>query len=322
LKTSIAVCTYNGAAYIAEQLQSIAEQDRLPDEIVLVDDGSSDDTLAVVNTFARSSALPLQIHSNPHNLGVTGNFERALQLCTGDILFLCDQDDVWHPSKLRRLATLFESDPKLGLVLSNARLVDASLASLGETLWQALCLGQQEQLQLQSPRAFELLLRRFLVTGATMAFRRSYLDMLLPFSRHLLHDAWITLVLSSVSRIGIVEEALVDYRQHASQQVGERDKMRSMWTQFKTARKMDANYFSKQLLAFKDLHERVQALSEYWVHPQIGELASEKVRHCSARLAIREMRVRGLPQLVREAAAGHYGRFSYGWKSIAQDLFL
>ncbi len=322
MKVSVAVCTYNGSTYLTEQLQSIVNQSRLPDEVVLVDDGSSDDTSAVAHELAQTSKLSIHVHSNANNLGVTANFERAVQLCMGDVVFLCDQDDVWHPTKLDRMMDRFEGDPELGLVFSNANLLDASLQSLNETLWKALRFEQRERSQLVTSRAFELLLRRYLVTGATMAFRRSYLDMLVPFSKHLLHDAWIALILSSVSRIGIVEDTLVDYRQHASQQVGERDKMRSMWTQFKTARKMDDCYFSKQLLAFTDVRNRVRNLTDDWIHPQIGKWADEKVLHCASRVAIRDSGLPALPRLVREAASGRYGRFSYGWKSIAQDLFL
>jgi glycosyltransferase involved in cell wall biosynthesis len=322
VRTSVAICTYHGAGYIAAQLQSIADQSCLPDEVVLVDDGSSDDTLAVVNRFAQSSSLPLEVHVNPRNLGVTRNFERAVQLCTGDVVFLCDQDDVWHSSKVEQMIRRFEANPEIGLVFSNASLVDASLRSLGETLWQALRLEQDERSQLLSPHAFDLLLRRYLVTGATMAFRRSYLEALVPFSKHLLHDAWITLILTAIGQIGMVDETLVDYRQHVSQQIGERDKMRSWWTQYKTARRMDANYFSKQLLAFTDVRDRVLDLRDSWVHPQIGKLAEDKVRHDASRMAIREARLRGLSQLVRELSAGRYHRFSYGWKSVAQDLFL
>ncbi len=321
MKLSVAMATYRGAPFLSKQIQSILDQDSPADEIVVSDDASSDQTFAIAKSFANTSSRVVASLQNI-NVGTISNFEAAIRKATGDVIVLSDQDDVWHRGKLSRIREAFESDRELGLAFSDARLIDRIGADLGTTLWSAVRMSAWERDQLRSSHAFDLLLRRFLVTGATMAFRRTHLDALLPFSKDLLHDAWISLVLSSISRIGVIDEPLMDYRQHDGQQVGERDKMRSLATQFQAARKMDADYFAKQLRAFTDVRDRVMSMQSQWVHPGIGELIEQKVRHCAARVAIRDNRPTSLPRLATEAVSGRYGQFSYGWKSIAQDLFL
>lgn len=102
LSISVAMCTYNGSAFLQEQLDSIAAQTRLPDELVICDDGSSDSTVDIVERFAHGVSFRVQLFRNPQNLGSTRNFEQAMRLCTGDLIALSDQDDVWMPEKLAR----------------------------------------------------------------------------------------------------------------------------------------------------------------------------------------------------------------------------
>src|SRR5437588_7313199 len=106
-RISIAMCTYNGARFLREQLDSFAAQSRLPDEVVICDDGSTDGTADIVRTFASGAPFPVHFHVNEPRLGITRNFERAAGLCTGSIIFFSDQDDVWLPDKLDRFAEAF-----------------------------------------------------------------------------------------------------------------------------------------------------------------------------------------------------------------------
>ncbi len=110
-RISVAICTYNGEKYLSEQLASIAAQTRLPDEMVVCDDCSSDATPDLVEEFARSAPFPVRFFRNPINLRSTKNFEHAIALCDGDFIALCDQDDIWLPEKLARQLAILESDP-------------------------------------------------------------------------------------------------------------------------------------------------------------------------------------------------------------------
>src|SRR5882762_9087557 len=100
MKISIAMCTYNGARYLREQLDSIAAQTRPPSELIVCDDNSLDETREIVAGFAASAPFPVRLGVNEQNLGSIRNFERAIKLCEGDLIALSDQDDVWLPEKL------------------------------------------------------------------------------------------------------------------------------------------------------------------------------------------------------------------------------
>src|SRR4030095_5004546 len=100
---SIAMCTYNGARYIAEQLESIAAQTYPPGEIIVCDDASTDNTLEIVKDFASRASMPVRVFVNEENSGSTRNFSKAIGLCGGDLIALSDQDDFWLANKLERL---------------------------------------------------------------------------------------------------------------------------------------------------------------------------------------------------------------------------
>ena len=116
---SIALATYNGSRYIREQLDSIALQTRLPDELIISDDASTDDTLDIARDFARHVPFPVKIYKNQERLGSTRNFEIAILYCSGNLISLCDQDDIWYPNKLALSEERLINNEKSGRVLSS-----------------------------------------------------------------------------------------------------------------------------------------------------------------------------------------------------------
>jgi hypothetical protein len=128
---SIAMGTYNGARYLREQLDSLAAQSLLPYELHVGDDGSTDDTLLIVEAFRARAPFPVHLHVNEHNLGFGENFIQTALRCSGDWIAFCDQDDVWLPEKLRTCAVEIERGPAdLNLIAHNATATDASLNPL------------------------------------------------------------------------------------------------------------------------------------------------------------------------------------------------
>src|SRR5690349_6024675 len=125
LSLSIALASYNGGRYIREQLDSIARQTRLPDELVISDDASTDSTPEIIEEFARSAPFPVHFLKNSERLGAIGNFEAAIRACKGTIIFLCDQDDVWYPEKVALMEECFIDHPEAGAVFSDGDVVDA-----------------------------------------------------------------------------------------------------------------------------------------------------------------------------------------------------
>lgn len=124
MKASVALCTYNGAKYIYEQLKSIVEQIQLPDELVICDDASTDETVDIINKFKENCNIKIKLYINKQNLGFRKNFEKCISLCSNDIIFLCDQDDIWLPDKVKIFMQAFESDSNLVYAFSDAYVVD------------------------------------------------------------------------------------------------------------------------------------------------------------------------------------------------------
>ena len=177
-RISIALAVYNGERFIQEQLETFASQRRRPDEVVVSDNASTDRTVEIVRQFARSAPFKVHLTVNSLNLGIGRNFDSALRRCTGDIICLSDADDVWYQDKLCKIGTLFESDPQIALVLSDADLVDEHLEPFNCTLWKSLGspLGETPRFKRQTT------LRRYrsVLYGNTMSFRSKYLQAILP----------------------------------------------------------------------------------------------------------------------------------------------
>jgi len=179
---SIALCTYNGARYLQQQLDSIADQTLLPGELVACDDGSSDETVEILNDFSEKAPFPVHIHINVSNLDVARNFEKCMSLCTGKLIALCDQDDVWKPEKLEKLAEALNKNPEAGYVFCDAELVDETLTSLKRCLWDEKPnnFSQREGRDFAHSDQLPHLLKKNMVTGACMMFRANLIPHIAP----------------------------------------------------------------------------------------------------------------------------------------------
>jgi glycosyltransferase involved in cell wall biosynthesis len=168
MRISIAMATYNGERFIREQLESLSAQTRLPDELVVTDDGSTDGTLEILRTFAREAPFPVRVHPGERNLGYTWNFLRAARLCTGDWIAFCDQDDVWLPQKLAAVERHSAAQGAL-LIVHSAEVVDKSLNPTGVIHPAFRRGGVYRQFQLPT---------WWIVEGFVMAFRADLLALL------------------------------------------------------------------------------------------------------------------------------------------------
>jgi hypothetical protein len=222
---SVALSTWNGERWIGDLLGSIASQSRPPDELVVQDDASEDGTVDIVGRFAATASFPVRLEVNERRLGSTANFATALARCRGEFIALADQDDLWYPPKLERLAGELEADPTVTLVFSNADLIDAGGRRLGRRLWTTRRVDRV--LARHSVVPEELFARRALTTGCTMAVRRRAVDAALPFPEELAsdvapmrHDRWLSLVAAAVGTVRALPEPLLAFRVHPSQQTG------------------------------------------------------------------------------------------------------
>ena len=321
-RVSVALCTFDGARFLEAQLESLAAQDRLPDELVACDDRSRDGTVAVLEAFARRAPFPVQIVVNEATLGSTRNFEKAIGLCTGALIATCDQDDVWMPQKIARTLDAFAEDPRRGLVFTDAEVVAEDLSPLGHRLWDAVGFGPGLRRLVREDRAFEALLRRWIVTGATMTFRAEHRPLVLPVPPAWVHDAWIALLVAAVSPLGLVSEPAVRYRQHGSQQLGAA--RASPLEMLRRAREVGPDQFALELERFRLARERLQGRREALRDPAILRLIADKVAHQELRLAIARnpSRPARIAASLGELLRGGYSRYSARTDTVLKDMFL
>ena len=321
-RLSIALCTYNGARFLAPQLESYVRQTRPPDELVACDDVSSDDTLAILERFAAQAAFPVRIVRNEARLGSTKNFERAIGLCTGDLIATSDQDDVWLPDKLALSEAALLARPHCGLVFTNADVVDDELRSLGHHLWDAIHFGVLVRRRVRRGRSFDVLLRQWLVTGATMMFRAEHRPHVLPIPGNWVHDGWIAFIIGALAPIGFVDRATMQYRQHADQQIGGK---KLNWRQlYERAREVGRSHFRLDYERFALAYERLTALAPLLRDSRCLARVARKVRHQQRRLAIAECpsRWRRMLWTLDELLHWGYQRYSPATTHFLKDLLF
>lgn len=317
---SVALCTRNGAAYIDQQVRSILEQDPPPWEIVVGDDASSDDTLviverAVAEARARGIHVGLVIHRRNPPLGVVGNFAETIATCQGDLIALSDQDDVWTPGKLAAVVARFRADPALLLLHSDARLVDGSGSPLGITLLEALEVTESERAGLERGDPFAVLMRRNLVTGATVVFRRELRDAAAPFPAEWVHDEWLAALAAGIGRVRLDPAPLIDYRQHGSNEIGARKP--TLADRMAKLREPRAERAARLVERSTLLVERLEALG---ADPRRIAAARGKLAHEAARSRLPRIRVARVPGVLAGTLSGRYSRYSRGPIDILRDL--
>ena len=321
-RISVALCTYNGGRYLEAQLESILAQTRQPAELVVCDDRSTDDTLAIVERFGRRASFPVRIENNPVTLGSTKNFEKAIGLCTGDLIATCDQDDVWFAEKLALNEAAFDAEPARGLVFSDAEVVDETLRPMGHTMWQSIEFGRFDRWRVRRGKAFEVLLRRWLVTGATMMFRADLMPLVLPIPENWIHDGWIAFMVGAITPVGLVERPLVSYRQHAAQQIG--GKKLSWRELYQKAREIGPVHYRLAYERFVLARQRVQAIAGKVTNPAFVTMMDGKVAHQRRRMEISESssRLQRMVWTLGELARGGYTRFSPNSRHFIKDMLF
>ncbi|MBY6242472.1 glycosyltransferase family 2 protein [Methylosinus sp. Sm6] len=201
MKLSIAMATFNGERNIGAQLESFLSQTRLPDELIVCDDGSSDETLPIVEAFAKRAPFPVMVYRNEANLGYTKNFETAARRCRGDIVFFSDQDDVWLPRKMEAVEAAFRADDSKLLFVHDGKIVDRDLRWRGATKLGQVKSGWGANMGL--------------ATGALSAMHRDLKSIAFPIPDEIVgHDWWIYAIARGLKVDGVIEEPLQLIRRH------------------------------------------------------------------------------------------------------------
>ncbi len=322
------MCTYNGERYLPQQLDSIARQELAPDELVVCDDGSIDGTVSLLESFAAAASFPVRITCNPVNLGYSQNFLQAAELCSGDILAFADQDDVWYPRKLARLAETFVADPGAEGVFSDGDLLDENGELVGRTLWESFRFHAAYQSRFRSGGAVEELLRRNVVTGMAFAFRASCRSLLRAMPASWIHDGWLAMLLALRGSLRALPERLVGYRVHGTQQVGTPPTMHRKLRRLKEGGLAEYRTHVRDLNLdeYHRLARMFDELAGYLADASTDPLIAAKIRakathtHRGER-ALGLGRARRWPLLLPHVA--DYGRYSpNGLRGLVRDLLL
>lgn len=316
MKISIALATYNGARFIDEQLDSLAAQRRLPGEIVVCDDGSSDDTIAHVERFAARVPFEVRVFRNERNLGFSGNFQRALSLCRGDIVFICDQDDIWYPEKIEHAVAALEADPAAALIVNDEHLMDGEGRSMNATF-----LGNIRKLGY--PDSYHC-------AGCCTVMRRPLLDLVLPLGVAINYDLWISNIADHLGLKRVLDEPLQLYRRHGgnSTETVFAQERASTWRLFREYQHTDPRpEWGVQLEALAAYAARIrerrsaaEALAgAAAVDAALRRIAVEMDRLKRRMALLDKPRVLRLPSVLKLWGAGFYRDFA-GSRSALKDI--
>jgi glycosyltransferase involved in cell wall biosynthesis len=309
------MCTYNGARYLPAQLDSLVRQTVAIERLDVFDDASTDGTPGVLAAYA--DRLPIHVTRNEKTLGAVANFSRALAASSAQIVFLCDQDDIWEPHKVERMLEVMAADPSILLLGSDARIVDGAGSLTGQTL-----LHQLDAAVAHGERGaplVERLLRRNFVTGATLAVRRRLLELALPVPDDCWHDEWLGLVAAVLDALRWLDEPLMRYRLHEANAAGLRQT--GLRATARGAAQGGVKHHAWKADKLAMLGARLHAM-QCAVPPAHLALIDEAAGFWATRAALPQSRLARLPIVASGWAEDRYRRFGDGVRSAARDLLL
>ncbi|MDA8592966.1 glycosyltransferase, partial [Planctomycetota bacterium] len=321
---SVAMATFQGREFLQEQFESLLKQTRQPDEVIIYDDASSDDTVSLLKAFRCRAPFRVEIIEGTENAGVNHAFGTALAACRGTYIFFCDQDDLWESEKIGRFMAAFQSNRNIGLVFCDASQIDAEGLALPESLWQQIKFNKQRRRRFRRDPLGELLRGANFVYGMAAAFRAESIQ---PFCRinadpgGMTHDTWFALHVVAIGWQAVaLEEKLVRYRRHGRQATKKESLSKSEGVRVCPAARR------RQLLALIEGLQRVginiSAAPSLGAQPykdKVVRQISSKVSHLLLRERLRDSRNPFLGCYAFVSAG--YWKYARGPLSVFRDLF-
>lgn len=217
MKVSVVMATFNGAAHVAEQLTSILDGHRPPDELIIIDDRSTDATVDIVRgVLAGRRGIDITLEINPTNAGATSSFLKGIRMTTGDVVLTADQDDRWSQDKIAIMEGVMAKDPTVSMVHSDGTIANARLEPSGATIFNT---RRRPNLHLGSQRDPIEIATDPDIKGCTMAVRGDVVRELLSrtpneVGRYWGHDHWIALFAYGLGKVVALEQPLIQHRIH------------------------------------------------------------------------------------------------------------
>ncbi|MEX0681385.1 MAG: glycosyltransferase [Balneolales bacterium] len=321
MRISVAMAVYNGSRYLPSQLESIAKQARLPDQLVVCDDNSNDDSVEIIRKFAQKAPFHVDLYVNEKNLGYSQNFSKAMSLCDGDLIFLSDQDDVWFDHKIGRITEIATQHPKINIFINNAELTDHNLVPAGITKTeQILATGYPI---------------RNMVMGTCSAVRQEFISYCLPVpGNYGGHDNWLHDLAGLLNTRMILNESLQYYRIHRG---NTSTYFANTHRKIYRIKRIASDLFSPKdrLSEIKTMHKRRHILMNWLIeHARIPPNISQNTYYLKKIIDDLEIEIMAIEQRIKLYEGGKLSRilpgikmlvnkqYSYfnGWKSLLKDL--
>lgn len=226
LTISVCMAAYNGAGFIEQQLYSILHQSRKPDEVIVCDDGSADDTTGIIRRFIEKNHLGdnWKLYQNPENKGYPGNFYYAMGLCSGDVVFLADQDDIWHECKLEHMIRVLEQHSQAAVVSCKYSLIDAQGSDIHSLMAPARTAGTGQLRSVDIRDVFY----KCEWPGMVMAYRRAWYAERVREGSLIPHDFLVCALAAEEERFLQLDEQLACHRRHENNSGGEEHRIRRL----------------------------------------------------------------------------------------------
>lgn len=287
MKLSVCMTTYNGAKYIREQLESILNQTRQPDEVILCDDCSADETVKIISDFIAEHHLEQRhwrLIQNETNKGYPFNFYYAMDECKGDAVFLADQDDLWHTQKLEIMGKVLEEDDRYCLVACKYSIVD-SQGRLVHTVMNPT----QHQIHNQNREiTVSDVLYRYEWPGMVLAYKREWFEHLISDAeidenyKAIPHDMLLCLLGAESKRFIQLEQVLSSHRRHENNAAKEEHRIRVLLNKERKIGEIE-NYLSmlenivsanvlKQQETYEILRAKQEAMQARYLALKTGKL--------------------------------------------------
>lgn len=319
LRVAVAIATWNGERYLRQQLDSIAANSRTPEEIVLVDDCSADDTVVIAEEFARRAPCAMRIKRNKERLGFNASFQRAASLADGDVVLFSDQDDVWLPHHVESLVTPFENQRDVAVVVSDSLYVDAELRPTGQTLWMVERFHRSDLRRVRSGWQFPGWVRHRAIAGHGMAVRADLRPVLLPFGVDWMYDQWLGLTAAACGSVVIEPRPLTLHRQHDRQALGHRRKR--LWDLYRKDPRLAATAFSRQIARWNELRNRLAAHGSSLRDERVIAVIDARIAFLHARRTMRlGSPIHRIVLATAELVRGGYHQYGRGMLTYARDL--
>lgn len=317
MRISIVMATYNGARYLQEQLESFLYQTRMPDELIVCDDGSDDCTPEILESFKRHAPFETRVYFNETNLGYARNFEQALSLAQGDVILLSDQDDVWFCNKVTKIEQMSHEQANVFVFITDMVLTDAKLSPTPYT-------------QMRNTLASGHTLDSF-ASGCASAIRREFLDLALPLPPDMAHDNWIHRLAVALNVRMVSDLPLQYYRRHGDnashwlaskpQRIGRFNALRAHGTSDPRPAWIEEQ--ERFEVAYRRIADSTDILEGIGLRSKQREAMNSLLRAIEDLEARVEClgfpRLRRLSHVLRLYRDGRYGRFS-GWRSAMKDI--